>query len=68
MKVAKRPAKGTSRKAKSPGKRAAERPSRRKSIEKSGDGPQEGGFLFNDPYWDDTFCSYYDPTLRTCCR
>ena len=28
---------------------------------------QEGGFLFPDPYWDDAFASYYDPTLRTCC-
>ena len=25
-------------------------------------------FRFNDPYWDDAFNSYYDPTLRTCCR
>jgi len=28
---------------------------------------QEEGFLFLDPYWDDVFASYYDPTLRTCC-
>jgi hypothetical protein len=28
----------------------------------------EEGFLFEDAYWDDAFCSYYDPTLRTCCR
>jgi len=28
----------------------------------------EKGFLFLDPYWDDQFCSYYDPTLRTCCN
>ena len=32
---------------------------------RSGD---ERGLLFEDPYWDDAFCSYYDPTLRTCCR
>jgi len=25
------------------------------------------GFLF-DPYWDDAFSAYYDPTLRTCCQ
>jgi len=25
-------------------------------------------FRFDDPYWDDAFNSYYDPTLRTCCR
>ncbi len=30
--------------------------------------PEEKGFLFLDPYWDDVFCSYYDPTLRTCCN
>ncbi len=28
----------------------------------------EHGFLFDDPYWDDAFGSYYDPTLGTCCR
>lgn len=25
-------------------------------------------FRFDDPYWDEAFDSYYDPTLRTCCR
>ena len=35
---------------------------------KSADRQAERGFLFEDPYWDDAFCSYYDPTLRTCCR
>jgi len=25
-------------------------------------------FRFDDPYWDDAFDSYYNPTLRTCCR
>jgi len=34
----------------------------------SADRQAERGFLFEDPYWDDAFCSYYDPTLRTCCR
>ncbi len=29
--------------------------------------PPDGGFLFLDPYWDDAFASYYDPTLGTCC-
>jgi hypothetical protein len=29
---------------------------------------EDKGFLFLDPYWDDQFCSYYDPTLRTCCN
>jgi hypothetical protein len=27
----------------------------------------EQGFLF-DPYWDEVFAAYYDPTLGTCCR
>jgi hypothetical protein len=42
-------------------------PSGRKDAKKRGDGQDERGFLFEDPYWDDAFCSYYDPTLRTCC-
>jgi len=25
-------------------------------------------FLFDDPYWDEMFDSYHNPTLRTCCR
>jgi hypothetical protein len=24
-------------------------------------------FRFDDPYWDDVFDSYHNPTLRTCC-
>ena len=32
------------------------------------DGPGAESFLFDDPYWDDAFDSYHDPTLRTCCR
>jgi hypothetical protein len=31
-------------------------------------GPGAGSFLFDDPYWDDAFDSYHNPTLRTCCR
>jgi hypothetical protein len=27
---------------------------------------KEEGFLF-DPYWDEAFAAYFDPTLRTCC-
>jgi hypothetical protein len=30
--------------------------------------PGAKSFLFDDPYWDDAFDSYHDPTLRTCCR
>ena len=29
--------------------------------------PCEVGFRF-DPYWDEVFAAYYDPTLGTCCR
>ncbi|MGH2795924.1 MAG: hypothetical protein ACRDKG_16660 [Actinomycetota bacterium] len=27
----------------------------------------EHGLRFEDPYWDDAFCAWWDPTLRTCC-
>jgi len=30
--------------------------------------PEGQSFLFDDPYWDDAFDSYHNPTLRTCCR
>ena len=46
-------------------------PPRRKQAKDAPPGDQrqeEKGFLFLDPYWDDQFCSYYDPTLRTCCN
>jgi hypothetical protein len=29
--------------------------------------PAEPGLRFEDPYWDDAFCAWWDPTLRTCC-
>ena len=32
------------------------------------DEPGSESFLFDDPYWDDAFDSYHNPTLRTCCR
>ena len=25
------------------------------------------GLRFDDPYWDDAFCAWGDPTMRTCC-
>jgi len=25
------------------------------------------GLRFDDPYWDDVFCTWWDPALRTCC-
>jgi hypothetical protein len=28
---------------------------------------QEEGLRFDDPYWDDAFCAWWDPALRTCC-
>jgi hypothetical protein len=68
MKVVERPPRGKSRKAKAPRRRVEERPARQKSAESKGERRKEGGFLFEDPYWDDAFCSYYDPTLGTCCR
>jgi hypothetical protein len=27
----------------------------------------EAGLRFADPYWDDAFCAWWDPRLRTCC-
>jgi hypothetical protein len=42
-------------------------PAHPERTEKRGERQEEEGFLFDDPYWDDVFCSYYDPTLRTCC-
>jgi hypothetical protein len=46
------------------GTRAAEEQSEPRAC-----APLEGHpFLFDDPYWDDAFDSYHDPTLRTCCR
>jgi hypothetical protein len=30
--------------------------------------PEAQSFRFDDPYWDEVFDSYYNPTLRTCCR
>ena len=27
----------------------------------------EQGLRFEDPYWDDAFCAWWDPALRTCC-
>lgn len=28
---------------------------------------EERGLRFEDPYWDDAFCAWWDPSLRTCC-
>jgi len=56
------------KKARAPRQRAKEQPDGRKDAAKGAQQQEERGFLFDDPYWDDAFCSYYDPTLRTCCR
>jgi len=29
---------------------------------------EEEGFLCDDPYWDDFFAAYFDPTLHVCCQ
>jgi hypothetical protein len=64
MKLAQR-----ARKAKAPkAKRSRPRPKPEKDTAPGGQRQEEEGFLFLDPYWDDQFCSYYDPTLRTCCN
>ncbi len=62
-----KPRRAKANKARAPRRRTEERPNGRKDAEKRGEGQAERGFLFEDPYWDDVFCSYYDPTLRTCC-
>jgi hypothetical protein len=31
------------------------------------DDSDERGLRFEDPYWDDVFCAWWDPALRTCC-
>ena len=35
---------------------------------RTGDELGAKGFRFDDPYWDDVFDSWHNPTLRTCCR
>jgi hypothetical protein len=29
--------------------------------------PAEPGVRFDDAYWDDAFCAWWDPTMRICC-
>ena len=68
MRIANKPRRAKAKKARAPRARTSEPENRREEAAKSGDRQDERGFLFEDPYWDDAFCSYYDPTLRTCCR
>jgi hypothetical protein len=42
------------------------RPARVEAKQEQESGENEQGFLF-DPYWDEVFAAYYEPTLRTCC-
>ena len=67
MRNVKKPRRAKAKKARAPRAQTKERQVEGEEAAKSGDGPAERGFLFEDPYWDDAFCSYYDPTLRTCC-
>lgn len=55
------------KKASTPRRRSKKRLIGSEEVTKDADRQAERGFLFDDPYWDDAFCSYYDPTLRTCC-
>ena len=68
MKNVKKPRRAKASKARAPRARTKERPRGREDAEKRGEDQAERGFLFEDPYWDDAFCAYYDPTLRTCCH
>ena len=63
-----KPRRAKAKRAKAPQARTKARQVTKEEVAKSGDDQDEQGFLFEDPYWDEAFCSYYDPTLRTCCR
>jgi hypothetical protein len=39
----------------------------RSAEEEAATDDDERGLRFEDPYWDDAFCAWWDPTLRTCC-
>jgi len=62
-----KPRRAKAKKARAPRAQTREPQVESEEAARSGDGQDERGFLFEDPYWDDAFCSYYDPTLRTCC-
>jgi hypothetical protein len=63
-----KPRRAKAKKARAPRARAKERQIGSEEAAKSGHRQDKQGFLFEDPYWDDAFCSYYDPTLGTCCH
>jgi len=68
MKNVKKPRRAKASKARAPRARTKERARGREDADKTGEDQAERGFLFEDPYWDDAFCAYYDPTLGTCCH
>jgi hypothetical protein len=67
MKNVDKPRRAKAKRARAPRARNRERQSERKDAANDGDRQGERGFLFEDPYWDDAFCSYFDPNMRTCC-
>jgi hypothetical protein len=52
-------------------RREAQKPAREgkpsSAVEETSNIEGKKGFRF-DPYWDDEFAAYFDPTLRTCCQ
>jgi hypothetical protein len=68
MSNVKKPRRAKAKKARAPRARAKARQIGSDEAAKSGEGQDERGFLFEDPYWDDAFCAYHDPTLGTCCH
>jgi len=62
------PRRTKAKKARAPRAQNRKLQSEREETAKRADRRDERGFLFEDPFWDDAFCSYYDPTLGTCCR
>lgn len=51
-----------------PPKQAQTRASEEPRKPRAGDALVTAGFRFDDPYWDDVFDSWHNPTLGTCCR
>jgi hypothetical protein len=68
MKNVAKPRRAKAKKARAPRAQTKKPQVASEEAAKSGGDQDEQGFLFDDPYWDDAFCSYYDPTLGTCCR
>ncbi|MGA2286304.1 MAG: hypothetical protein ABSG55_08560 [Dehalococcoidia bacterium] len=63
-------AKQRRKRASEPAKRTRRQVERQTSVTTDAGEPaakEEEGFLFDDPYWDDFFAAYFDPTLHVCC-